>query len=268
MMSLQQQLEALKAKAQAKTEQQPATPAPAQVADPPFLAMQQKHGATGVNPPSAASWGGSPQATKPAPKPQTAALPWGQPAQAPAPAQELTVKETAAIIEKAHAHAQAQAPAETASSVAPWGQPAQTREQMSDAFSNTLKAMVPQVPEPVTAFKPKKTREKTAPASADGSLSVIFAAAVLKFPDGKAKPAMLIDLLGPIMRKVADENSVAHWALIPYAQGRALLAHEFDAWLTAAQWKGTILVGDSDEARAVHEVLTAHADVIVRGTRS
>ena len=35
-------------------------------------------------------------------------------------------------------------------------------------------------------------------------------------------------LLVPIMRKVADENNVAHWALIPYAQGKALLAHAFE----------------------------------------
>jgi hypothetical protein len=58
---------------------------------------------------------------------------------------------------------------------------------------------------------------------------------------------------------------VAHWALIQFAEGRPLLAHAFDKWLTESQWKGTIVAGPSDETRACYEVLVAHADVIVQG---
>ncbi len=124
--------------------------------------------------------------------------------------------------------------------------------------------------------KPKRTRAaKSAlsggvapPSATTGQLSVLFAAAVVKYPDNKnTKPVQLIELLAPHMRAVADGANVAHWSLIKFGEGKALLAHAFDAWLAESQWKGTIVASDSEETYAVKSVLEAHADVIVRGTR-
>lgn len=119
------------------------------------------------------------------------------------------------------------------------------------------------------AEKPKRAARATAsqPASAKAStLSILFGCAVVKQPGDSAMPVQLVELLGPIMREVADSAAKAHWALIPYAEGKALLAHAFDAWLTESGWKGTIYVDErSAESQAVREVLLAHADVVLRG---
>ena len=123
--------------------------------------------------------------------------------------------------------------------------------------------------------KPRKKREAKAPPSQPPSqpapepasrLTVLFNCAILKRPGDAADPVQLIDLLGPIMRAVADQASKAHWLLIPYNDGKAMLAHAFDQWLDESGWKGTVFVDEASmESMAVREVLLAHADVVVRG---
>jgi hypothetical protein len=98
----------------------------------------------------------------------------------------------------------------------------------------------------------------------NGKLIVLVNAAMLK-ADG-VTTIHLIELLRPIMQEVADQAEKAHWALIPYGEGKALLAHAFDRWLEETKWKGTVLVdGMTPESTAVREVLFARADTIIRG---
>lgn len=115
----------------------------------------------------------------------------------------------------------------------------------------------------MAAEKPKKAKsEKTTPTR----LTVMFNAAMVKRPGDAAEPVQLVEVLAPIMRQVADSAQKAHWMLMPYSEGKALLAHAFDQWLETSGWKGTIYVdGASPEAQAVREVLLNHADVVVRG---
>lgn len=115
-------------------------------------------------------------------------------------------------------------------------------------------------PEPV-----KKTRAKKEKETAADVFLVLNRAAVMKLPEGMAKPVHLIDLISPIMREVADANKAAHWGMIPY-DSKARLAHAFDKWLDETNWKGTLLVDPSTlEAQAVSEVLKHHADFYVWG---
>lgn len=116
--------------------------------------------------------------------------------------------------------------------------------------------------------KPKRAKAPASqPASAKASaLTVLFGCAVVKQPGDSALPVQLVELLAPLMRDVADAAEKAHWALIPYNEGKAMLAHAFDKWLADSAWKGSIYVDErSLESQAVREVLLAHADVVVRG---
>jgi hypothetical protein len=76
------------------------------------------------------------------------------------------------------------------------------------------------------------------------------------------------DLIAPLLKGIAEREKVAHWALVPFAQGRALLAADLDKALAEKPFEGVLVVDESsEEARAVREVLIFRADVVIRGIR-
>jgi hypothetical protein len=76
------------------------------------------------------------------------------------------------------------------------------------------------------------------------------------------------DLIAPLLRGIAEREKVPHWALVPFAQGRALLAADLDKALAEKPFEGVLVVDESsEEARAVREVLIFRADVVIRGVR-
>lgn len=92
-----------------------------------------------------------------------------------------------------------------------------------------------------------------------------------KAPDGEMVQS-LIDLLAPVMKKVAEAHGSYHWA-VPldgkhFVECRSQLAAFFDEELSKGGVQGTILCdGTSPEFDAVSEVLIHHATTVVRGVR-
>jgi hypothetical protein len=119
---------------------------------------------------------------------------------------------------------------------------------------------------PAPSKRSRAKKEQAAPSAAARShLTILFGCAVMKRPDDIVEPVQLIDLLGPIMRDVADSAGKAHWLLIPFNESHALLAHAFDKWLEDSRFKGLVYVDEtSKESIAVREVLLKHADFVVR----
>ena len=246
--SLLEKLKAMKAaeaapvQAAAPTPPAAATPAPAMSA---LAKLQALKGAKGANPPATVEAAPAPAAKPLSLKPhEEAALAKLRSAKAAEVAAPSALPEVDA----------APAPAPKPLSLKPHEEAALAKAEEKTA---------------APAEKPKRAARAPAsqPASAKAStLSILFGCAVVKQPSDSAMPVQLVELLGPIMREVADSAAKAHWALIPYAEGKALLAHAFDAWLTESGWKGTIYVDErSAESQAVREVLLAHADVVLRG---
>jgi hypothetical protein len=227
-MGLLDQLNAMRSKA-APAQAAPAQPAPAQ-ATPSLQDIMKSKGAKGVNPPQAVPAETVSNVLEAMRTPTTVVAATAKPLGL---LDSLKAKQTAA-----QTPAQAPAPAQAAPVHA-------TPAALAPAVVMTAKAQ---------------------PSTANGQLSVILQAAVLKYPNGKERPVQLVELLEPLMQQVADGAGKAHWLMIPYNEGKAGLAYAFDRWLTESAWKGTILVDPfTEEAKAVREVLYKHADVLVRG---
>jgi len=229
-------------------------PAPAQAApgvNATLAALQRAKGATGVNPPA-----------QPAQQPL--------PGTAPAPSGIM-----AKLGMKASATKAAPAPVAVAVTTTPADATVMhlTAEQAAaiDAVAASTPTQTLDAIKTAGEKKPRKNGKAAAPASqpkgeAKSQLTVLYNVAITKRPGENADPVQLVDLLAPLMRQVADENSKAHWSLIEFGQGKALLAHAFDKWLEESQWKGTVYDnGRSEEAYAVKAVLDAHADVVCTG---
>jgi hypothetical protein len=220
-----------------KTEAVAAAPVNATVTEMPkkrsLAEIQAARGAKGVNPPAATT------PVTPQPAPAVVAVP---------------VPVVSAV----------PAPIEAAQVVAP----------IHQSGSMNPVAVVTSIPTVEKKTRAKKTIE-TATTMSDvvnamlspAQLVVYCHAVPLKMKDGKA-PVHLIELIGPVMRAVADENEKAHWGLIPY-DSKARLAQAVDAWLTESKWKGSVLLDPSTlEGQAVVDVFRAHSDEFVWGLAS
>lgn len=189
---------------------------------------------------------------------------------------ELEELEARAQSEAAEARAQAEAEAKAAEAYAQAEAEAKAAEETRQKQAAKVRVKkaprertVEEVSVELSREQPVRGHSQELEASSRDLLTVCFGVAFLKAPTLLLTTTTnLVDLLAPIMQEVADAHGVAHWNLVPYAQGKTHLAVAFDKWLTDTGWRGTILVGSSDEAFAVREVLIAHADVVLQGTRA
>jgi hypothetical protein len=216
-----------------------ATAAPAAEAASPLLDRLKKlTGAKGVNPPEQSIPAPAPAATAPTPAPQAAA--------------EEDAEDEFEAVPTTAAPAAAPAPAAEAPKAAraPAGEPRKTYAKgLEEGYAKGVAEAV--------------ATNGTALQKSSGMI-VLMDSLYAKANGNAIKP--LIEVLAPCLGAVAKHEKVQHWSLSP--NGAAMLARAFDLYLVENGFDGTILVDThSAEARAVHEVLTARAHLVIRGVR-
>jgi hypothetical protein len=123
--------------------------------------------------------------------------------------------------------------------------------------------------EPAAAEAKTEPAEKKARAKKPKAFVLLLGAAPTKGDESVlGEVVQFSDLIAPLLRTIAEREKVAHWAFVPFAQGRALLAADLDKALAEKPFEGVLVVDESsEEARAVREVLIYRADVVIRGIR-
>lgn len=144
--------------------------------------------------------------------------------------------------------------------------PAPAPVPATDRTAELAEQTAPAAATPLAADRAQLRDLGAAPAPAPTStLTVLIGALPVKKLDGQ-QVHLLIDLVADSARQVAAECQVDHWALVPFAEGKARLALAFDHWLSEHPVTGVVLCEvHGAESCAVREVLLARADFVVRG---
>jgi predicted RNA-binding Zn-ribbon protein involved in translation (DUF1610 family) len=76
----------------------------------------------------------------------------------------------------------------------------------------------------------------------------------------------LIDIIGPMMDAVREENKVPYWSTVEFGRGPGLLAAKLESWINNNAPHGIIIANSQTlEGRACVEVLKRYANNIVQG---